>query len=172
MGIEPQLETKKMNKKQLILTAFSLSSIMAFSQHEHHQGKGMQDSTMTVNEHMHQKSTEDLIKHFESPERDAYQQPEKVLDYLGELKNKRIMDIGAGSGYFSRSEYFSKVKNGTKQNGELVIIDFFKTETPVGPPPDHKLSIDVVIAELKEAGYADFEVNVNLLPYQYIIRAK
>jgi ubiquinone/menaquinone biosynthesis C-methylase UbiE len=238
MGIEPQLETKKMNRKQLILTAFSLSSFMAFSQHEHHQGNEMQDSSMTVNEHMHQTSTEDLIKHFESPERDAYQQPEKVLDYLGELKNKRIMDIGGGSGYFSvklankgakviaadvsdefqkalklrieehnlknielrkipydspnladnevdialivntyhhienRSEYFSKVKNGTKQNGELVIIDFFKTETPVGPPPDHKLSIDVVIAELKEAGYADFEVNVNLLPYQYIIRAK
>jgi hypothetical protein len=80
---------------------------------------------------------------------------------------------GLQGGYIeNRSEYFSKVKNGTKQNGELVIIDFFKTETPVGPPPDHKLSIDVVIAELKEAGYADFEVNVNLLPYQYIIRAK
>ncbi len=43
---------------------------------------------------------------------------------------------------------------------------------PVGPPVDHKFSIDQVVAELKEAGYSSFEVNVNLLPYQFIIKAK
>ena len=64
------------------------------------------------------------------------------------------------------------VKKGTKNNGELVVIDFFKTDVPMGPPTDHKVSIDEVIAELKKAGYTSFEVNVDLVPYQFIIKAK
>lgn len=189
------------------------------------------------NEQMNKTPTDELARRFESPERDAYQKPEKVMEYLGNIKGKTIMDIGAGSGYFSvklaakdakviaadvsdeflnylknrieknklknielrkvpydspalkdgevdmvlivntyhhivnRSEYFAKVKKGTKSKGELVIIDFFKADVPVGPR-DHKVSIDEVIAELKKAGYTSFEVNVNLLPYQYLIRAK
>ena len=205
---------------------------------QNHKEKQPPHSGNKSNEYMHQKPVEELIKNFESPERDAYQQPAKVLAYLGDISGKKIMDIGAGSGYFSvklaenganviaadvseefqealkkriednqlknielrkipfespnladgevdmvlivntyhhienRSDYFAKVKAGTKQTGELVLIDFFKTETPVGPPVDHKISIDKVIAELKEAGYSTFEVNVDLLPYQYIIKAK
>jgi 2-polyprenyl-3-methyl-5-hydroxy-6-metoxy-1,4-benzoquinol methylase len=192
----------------------------------------------SANEHMHKSSVKDLIERFESKERDEYQQPEKVLEYLGDIDRKKIMDIGAGSGYFSvklaakgasviaadvnqefqdfikqrieknklknielrkipydspalkkeevdmvfivntyhhienRSNYFFEVKKGLKTNGELIIIDFFKTETPVGPPVDHKISIDQVIAELKAADYTEFEVEVDLLPYQYIIKAK
>ena len=43
---------------------------------------------------------DDLVERFESPERDAYQMPDKVLNALGDLKGKTIIDIGAGSGYF------------------------------------------------------------------------
>lgn len=204
--------------------------------HERHEDK--QSKHNSANEYMHRSSVEDLIERFESPERDAYQQPEKVLEYLGDIQGQTIMDIGAGSGYFSvrlaekgatviaadvddefqeflknrieknnvknietrkipydspnlkekeadmvfivntyhhiehRPEYFAKVKKGTKSNGALVIIDFFKTDIPVGPPVNHKLSIDVVVNELKKAGYTSFNVNVDLLPYQYIIKAK
>lgn len=214
-----------------------LLSTSLFSQHHHHKNE-TKDSAKSANEHMHQTSTEELIKRFESPERDAYQQPEKVFKYLGELSGKKVMDIGAGSGYFSvklaekgakviaadvnqefldyikkrieknalknielrkipydnpnltekevdmvlvvntyhhienRIEYFAKVKKGTQLKGELVIIDFFKTDIPVGPPKEHKVSVDEVIAELKKAGYTNLQVNVDLLPYQYIIRAK
>ncbi|MDJ0646831.1 MAG: class I SAM-dependent methyltransferase [Flavobacteriaceae bacterium] len=192
----------------------------------------------SANEHMHRSSVKDLIERFESPERDAYQQPEKVLNYLGDIQGQTIMDIGAGSGYFSvklaekgakviaadvndeflefirnriekdilenieirkipydspnlkekevdkviivntyhhienRPNYFKKVKKGLKTNGELVVIDFFKTEIPVGPPLNHKLAMDSVIDELKKAGYTSFDTKVDLLPYQYIIRAK
>ena len=65
-----------------------------------------------------------------------------------------------------------KVKQGTKPNGELIIIDFFKTDVPVGPPSNHKLSIDEVVQELKKAGYGSFSILADLLPYQYIIIAK
>lgn len=207
-------------------------------EHDHNHDHGGEHQHGSANEHMHKSSTEDLIKRFESPERDDYQQPEKVLEYLGELQGKKIMDIGAGSGYFSvklaqkgadviaadvndefqeylkgriqdndianielrkipfdspgleekevdmvlivntyhhiesRADYFVKVRQGIKEEGELVIIDFFKHELPVGPPVDHKLSKDVVIEELKEAGFTTFDVNEELIPYQYIIRAK
>ena len=72
----------------------------------------------------------------------------------------------------NRSDYFKKVKRGTADAGELVLIDFFKTDLPVGPSIDHKLAMDTVITELKNAGYTTFSINVDLLPYQYIIKAK
>ena len=214
--------------KHFLLLLFALGLLhTAFAQHK--QG--------AANEFMHQSSTEELIKRFESKERDAYQKPEKVMAYLGDLSGKTIMDIGAGSGYFSvklakqadkviaadvnqefldhiqkrieegglsnialrkipydspslqanevdmalivntyhhienRSAYFSKVKKGLKEDGALVVIDFFKTDVPEGPPTAMKISIDKVIAELKAAGYTTFEVEVNVLPYQFIIKA-
>lgn len=208
---------------------------MAEPAHKHAQEEPSDHGT--ANEHMRQSSMEELIRRFESPERDAYQQPRKVLEYLGDLKGKTVMDIGAGSGYFSvklaaegatviaadvdqefqefiqrrirendlsnietrkipyddpglaraevdmvlmvnsyhhienRTDYFAKVRQGIKSSGELVIIDYFKFEIPVGPPVDHKVSMDVVVNELKEAGFTTFDVNVELLAYQFIIRA-
>lgn len=40
-------------------------------------------------------------KKFDDPERDAWQQPEKVLDALHLDRDARVADIGAGTGYFS-----------------------------------------------------------------------
>lgn len=229
-----------MKSRLLITVAFfafgATSSLLA--QEGNHPVKPDQKHANAANEHMHHTPVEELIKRFESPERDAYQQPEKVIQYLGKLKGKTVMDIGTGSGYFSvklaakgaaviaadvndefldflkkriekeklknitlrkipydspslkdqevdmvlivntyhhienRSEYFSKVRSGTKTSGELVIIDFFKTELPTGPAPAQKISIDEVAAELKKAGYTKFNIDVNLLPYQYIIKAQ
>jgi len=208
-------------------------------QHDGHHGHHHKsDTTKTANEYMNQSNTEDLIKRFESPERDAYQKPEKVLEHLGDIKGKTIMDIGAGSGYFSmklakegaqviaadvsdefqavlkkriednnlenielrkipynnanladnevdmvlivntyhhienRVDYFSKVKKGIKPDGELVVIDFFKKELPVGPPANHKIDLESVKSELEKAGYTQLDVNIDLLPYQFIVRAK
>lgn len=226
---------------------FSLLLFISCSDNQHHEKHAKSNPNKhqkqemehgSINEHMHEKSVEELIKEFESPERDAYQQPSKVLNYLGDLNGLTVIDIGAGSGYFSvklaekgakviaadvndefiayvqkrikennlqnietrkipydspnlqdkevdmvlvvntyhhienRDVYFSKVKKGTKDNGELIIIDFFKTKVPVGPPSNHKLSIDEVVQELKKAGYGSFRIIADLLPYQYIIIAK
>lgn len=218
----------------LLLGITTANTIMA--QEKEHKARHGENS---ANEYMHHSSVDQLVKNFESPERDAYQQPDKVMEYLGDLEGKRVMDIGAGSGYFSvklaekgakviaadvddefqqylrqriadhnlknielrkipydspslkdgevdmvlivntyhhienRSDYFAKVKKGLTSNGELVVIDFFKSEgVPVGPPMEHKLSIDQVVAELKKAGFTSFEVLVDLLPYQYVIKAK
>lgn len=217
----------------LILSIFW--NFTLFAQEHNHSQKDIQGQK--ANEYMHQSNFDELVKRFESPERDAYQQPQKVLDFLGDINGKKIMDIGAGTGYFSvklaqkgamviaadvneefqqyikeriskeklsnielrkipfdspalgekevdivfivntyhhidkRSQYFAKVKKGIKEKGELIIIDFFKTDIPVGPPIAHKIAIDEVIAELKLAGFTNFIVEVNLLAYQFIIKA-
>lgn len=187
---------------------------------------------------MHQASIEELVQMYESKERDEYQQPEKVLAYMGDLSGKKIMDIGAGSGYFSvkfaeagaqviaadvdtgfqnylqkriakdqlehielrllpynspkidkqevdwvfisntyqyiddRIAYFKAVKKGLKEGGQLLIIDFFKKELPIGPAMDHKIEKEQVLEELKAAGFVNFELKEELLPYQYVIKAK
>jgi len=54
-----------------------------------------------ANKHMNSTSFEDLVIRFDSPERDAYQQPAKVLEYIGDVTGKKILDIGAGTGYFA-----------------------------------------------------------------------
>lgn len=194
----------------------------------------------SANEFMHKSSVENLAKRFDSPERDAYQQPDKVLAYLGDLNGLKIMDLGAGSGYFTvrlaragakviaadvddefqaylrnriekeglgdkgielrkipydspalkkgevdkvlvvntyhhienRVPYFKQVLEGLSEDGELVVIDYFKKEIPVGPPVDHKISREIVLKELKEAGFTSIEENTHLLEYQFIIRAR
>lgn len=71
-----------------------------------------------------------------------------------------------------RIKYFKLVKFGLKDDGKLVVIDFFKKETPVGPPVEMKMSEETVMDELKAAGFTNFEVNDELLPYQYVIVAR
>lgn len=224
----------------IVVLGMSLPGRITAQHHgaEPHQEQGGDPHGGDANAHMRQSSVVDLIERFESPDRDAYQQPEKVLDFLDDIRGKTVVDIGAGSGYFSvklaargarviaadvsdefqaylrerierdglsnielrkipydspgladgeadlvflvntyhhiadRVDYFGKVREGMAADGELVIIDFYKIELPVGPPPGHKLSMDEVVMELKAAGFTAFEVDVNLLPYQFIIRAR
>lgn len=51
--------------------------------------------------HMRQRPVAELITAFDDPARDAWQQPERLLDALGPLAGATVIDIGAGSGYFA-----------------------------------------------------------------------
>jgi hypothetical protein len=53
-----------------------------------------------------------------------------------------------------------------------VVVDFFKRDDPVGPGVTMKMSEDVVMAELREAGFTEFNLDVERLPYQYLIEAR
>lgn len=48
------------------------------------------------------RSADEYAKVLESPERDAWQQPHKVIQALALRKDEAVADIGAGSGYFTR----------------------------------------------------------------------
>jgi len=202
-------------------------------------GTSCQQVKDTANVFMNRNSFENLVERFEGAERDVYQQPQKVMQYIGDVNGKTIMDLGAGTGYFTfrlvetgakviaadvddrflnymkqkadslnignkielrkvpydspdlqpdeidkllivntyhhidnRNEYFKKVKNGLKTNGEAIIIDFFKKKQKIGPPKRYCVSADEVVEELKDAGFTAFEVEKDLLEYQYLIRAR
>lgn len=228
-----------MKAKSLLFISLVLSlTVSGQVQVNNHAPGDVKDEHGSANEYMHKTPVSDLVQHFERPEREDYQQPQKVLDYLGDIKGKTIVDIGAGSGYFTvklagaganviaadvdeefqdhlrkrldsldldnvemrkipydspglqdgevdiaflvntyhhienRVDYFKKVRKGIKDDGYLLVVDFYKAELPVGPPVDHKISLDIVVTELKEAGYESIQVDVELLPYQYVVKAK
>lgn len=50
---------------------------------------------------MNKRSFEELAINFESSERDSWQKPNEVIELMGDIRGKTIMDIGAGTGYFS-----------------------------------------------------------------------
>lgn len=198
--------------------------------HEHKHGH--------ANHHMNKSSFEDLVKNFESPERDEWQKPQEVIKFLGDLKNKTVIDIGAGTGYFefkmnepsakiiaadvddrfikyindritkersvnisarkaeyekppvlekeadvvfmvdvyhhidNRKDYFSLVKKGLKPNGEMVIVDFKKGDFEHGPPNEMKIQPQIVIDEMKLAGFNLIAQDTSTLKYQYLLKFK
>lgn len=43
-----------------------------------------------------------------------------------------------------KENMLSEIKRVLKDNGKLVVIEFHKRETPMGPPPDHRISEEYV----------------------------
>lgn len=221
--------------EKFVFTCISviLFNTCAFAQQENHHSA----DSLSPNDYLFQSSAEELSKIFDSSERDAWQKPEEVIKFLGDITNKTVVDLGCGSGYFSfrlahtganviaadidssflaiverkrvdhkidkkylktqlidearlniegnsadiiflvnayhhisdRVNYFSGANKALKQNGKIVIVDFYNIPLPIGPPVNHKVSKDQVLDELKKAGYQSIEENTNLLEYQYII---
>jgi len=191
---------------------------------------------------MHQLTVEELAQRFEDPSRDAWQKPDQVIALLGDIKGKTVIDIGAGSGYFTfrlaekgavvvaadvdddfqnyiahkkeeldysddqvrlkkipydspmlgtesvdaviivntyhhiedRVPYFKEVYQGLTPGGVLMIVDFKKQKFDggvPGPPLKMRISKDQVLEELEGSGFVSFEVDTELLKYQYIVRA-
>lgn len=77
----------------LSILAFTLMTIPSPSQQHNHFNK--------ANEHMHQHSFEELTRRFEDPARDEWQKPDQVIALLGDINGKTVVDIGAGTGYFT-----------------------------------------------------------------------
>ena len=68
----------------------------------------------------------------------------------------------------NRPAYYPKLAAALKKGGRIVVIDFYKKDLPVGPPPEMKLSEDEVISELQQAGFA-LAKRLDILPYQYFL---
>ena len=66
-----------------------------------------------------------------------------------------------------RSRYFSELRPSLKPGGRVAIIDF-RMDSPVGPPPPHRLDPEVVAREMTEAGYR-LAARHDFLPHQYLL---
>ena len=89
--------------------------------------------------------------------------------------NKSEVDIVFLSNTYSyikqRSAYLRNLKDKFKPGGRIMIVDFKKKMTPMGPDLEHRLAQGDVERELIEAGYELISSDDNKLQYQYIIMA-
>jgi SAM-dependent methyltransferase len=67
-----------------------------------------------------------------------------------------------------RLSYLARLAGALKPGGLLAVVDFHKRPLPVGPPPEHKMAREEVMAELAEAGWT-LAGESDLLPHQYIL---
>lgn len=65
-------------------------------------------------------------------------------------------------------DFMKKIKLALKPQGKLAILEF-SDESPIGPPIQVRLPEDLVITELKEAGFTLSERHTFILPYQYFL---
>lgn len=63
-----------------------------------------------------------------------------------------------------RATYFENLKRHLAADGRLAIIDF-RADSPVGPPPEHRCSVEQIEADLKKAGW-EKSAQLDFLPYQ------
>lgn len=70
--------------------------------------------------------------------------------------------------FSNRGDYNRRLARALKKGGRLAIVDYYKKALPVGPPPDEKLAKEVVIAEMKTAGF-QLEQELPFLTYQYFL---
>ena len=70
-----------------------------------------------------------------------------------------------------RVDYYHKLKPALKPGARIVIVDFYKKQMPIGPPPEMKLSEEQVVAELEKAGFHRTRTE-HFLEYQYYLEFK
>lgn len=68
-----------------------------------------------------------------------------------------------------RVAYLRNLRKGIAEGGTLLIVDFKKKRTPIGPPSEYRIPLYQVEEELYEAGYSEVATNDTALDYQYII---
>ena len=68
--------------------------------------------------------------------------------------------------------YLENLKRSISDGGILLIIDFKKKLTPLGPPSQIRVPLFEVEEKLIRAGYRDVSTNDTALDYQYIVTAR
>jgi len=69
----------------------------------------------------------------------------------------------------NKIEYLRRLKSAIKPGGRLLIVDFKKKRTPIGPPQSLRIPIHEIEELFYEAGYKNIIANDTALDYQYIL---
>jgi len=68
----------------------------------------------------------------------------------------------------NHDRYLSLLKKMLKPGGQVVMIDFKKAKTPVGPPMEMRIDRDDLVKEMERNGFR-LNTEYTFLPYQYFI---
>ena len=69
-----------------------------------------------------------------------------------------------------RVDYAKTLLPALRRRGRLMVVDF-TMESPTGPPPEKRLTVDTVVEELQAAGF-EVEVLEESLPHHYVVAAR
>ena len=183
-----------------------------------------------------QNQTQEETEDYRNTNRDIWQKPEMIIDLLGDLNDKTVADIGAGTGFFTlrlaqnagkviatdidqqyidslsqlslpsdyrgrveprltppddpllkdgevdavlivntfplienKEAYLQKLKKGIKPGGKLMIVDFKRKRTPIGPSPNLRLPLYRVEDMFYTVGFKNIQALDMALDYQWII---
>jgi ubiquinone/menaquinone biosynthesis C-methylase UbiE len=116
-----------------------------------------------------------LITHLR--ERAEKEQTRNVVPILASADNPRlpagmvdvVLIVDTLHHIDDRIAYLRRLRHVLKPGGRIVVIDFKKDDDiPVGPPREHRLARDGVVAEFRSAGYR-LAAEPQILPYQYFL---
>ena len=68
----------------------------------------------------------------------------------------------------NHERYLSRMKRMLKPGGQVVMVDFKKAETPVGPPQEMRIARDDLVNEMETNGF-QVQAEHTFLPYQYFV---
>lgn len=71
-----------------------------------------------------------------------------------------------------RIQYMQKLRSLLKDSGKVMIVDFKKKRTPIGPNSSLRVPLYLVEQELEQAGFKNIQSNDTALDYQYIVIAE
>ena len=86
-------------------------------------------------------------------------------------KVDRVLIVDTWHHIPSREAYAAKLRDALSAEGSITIVDFTK-ESPHGPPPQHRLTPEQVIGELRKVGLSAGVAPGVALPDQYVISAR
>ena len=179
---------------------------------------------------------------YENLNRVAWQKPDLVLDRLGPLKDRVVVEIGSGTGFFTRrlanrgarvfavdidpgmllrldslnrsqlsaeayqrvepirgqasdprlpqgvahaalvvntfmyiderQTYLERLGQALLPSSPVVVVDFKRESTPIGPPVTARLHSEDVVDSMRGAGLVDIEVDEQALDFQYIVTGR
>lgn len=110
---------------------------------------------------------EEKIATYESKDRVFWQKPDLVIDLLGDLSEKTVADIGAGSGYFAR-RLAHKAKHIIAIDIDDQFIEFMDSIKVVELPPDVAQRFETRLATPEDSKLRNNEADVVLIVNTYI----
>lgn len=102
--------------------------------------------------------------------------PANMTTVLGANDDPRLPAASSDTVFFcnvlhhieNRPSYLRKVRAALRTGGRLVVIEFQKRETPVGPGLAMRVAREEMIGEIEAAGFVKSK-EFDILPYQYFL---
>ena len=132
----------------------------------HHVGTGGQVLAVDINPdmivHLNQRIRDDRLENI----RTILALPDDPL--LADASVDRIFICETWHHIDNHPPYLARLKKALKPGGQIIIIDFQKEPTPVGPPAEMRVARKDVVSEFDQNGFRLAKEHM-FLPYQYFL---